>query len=218
MKQILLVLCILSIFPLTAIGIERFNTSSSLTLVSNYLIRGLTLTDDAPAVQGDVSLNLWNGAYITAWGSNVTKEAGSAEIDVFAGHKFTYSDDLSLNFSFNFYNFLKASHTNTSEFNVVLQYKILSARVAYTGDYFGSSSSSLYYNLALDIDIVKNIFIAMAIGQTQHEDSELAGEDFLDWKVSLGRSIGEYKLALNVSDTDGESNTQAFYISWNMSL
>jgi uncharacterized protein (TIGR02001 family) len=58
------------------------DVSGSLTVTSDYLSRGVTQTDNRPAVQGSIDLFNDDGLYAGAWVSNV---AGGSEVDLYAG-------------------------------------------------------------------------------------------------------------------------------------
>ena len=61
--------------------------SANMALTSNYVWRGMTQTDDAPAVQAGIDLD-YKGIYLGTWASNVNfgDANTSMEADVYAGY------------------------------------------------------------------------------------------------------------------------------------
>lgn len=64
--------------------------SGSATLVNDYIWRGLTQTFGKPALQVGVEMQHESGAYLGAWGSNVTERwipGANLELDVYGGFR-----------------------------------------------------------------------------------------------------------------------------------
>ena len=63
------------------------NLSSTVTLSSNYLFNGITLTEDDPALQPSLDWVSDSGWYVGTWGSNVSfVENTDREIDFYTGY------------------------------------------------------------------------------------------------------------------------------------
>ncbi len=65
-----------------------FSISANMTIASNYVWRGMTQSNDSPALQGGVDLE-YKGLYLGTWGSNVDfgDDDNSLEADFYAGYK-----------------------------------------------------------------------------------------------------------------------------------
>lgn len=67
--------------------------SGNVTLVGDYRFRGLSQTYTQPAIQGGVEYTSAVGAYVGAWGSNVSGNqflnGGSLELDLYGGYRWT---------------------------------------------------------------------------------------------------------------------------------
>ena len=76
-------------------------------LYSQYIFRGLTQTNEKPALQGGVDLTHSSGFYLGAWGSNISwltdgnidagetkyyKSGGSLELDLYGGYRYAFGD------------------------------------------------------------------------------------------------------------------------------
>lgn len=68
--------------------ISNVSVSANMALTSNYVWRGMTQSDNSPAVQGGIDLE-YKGFYAGTWGSNVEFGAGnvaSMELDIYGGY------------------------------------------------------------------------------------------------------------------------------------
>jgi len=69
--------------------LSEVGVSANAAMTSNYVWRGMTQSDDSPAIQGGFDLD-YKGFYVGAWGSNVnfkTNPDSSMELDAYGGYK-----------------------------------------------------------------------------------------------------------------------------------
>ena len=69
----------------------EFTVTGSAAIVSQYKFRGLSQSDNLPAVQASVTLSHKSGFYVAMWGSSATHNTspiniGGTEIDVYGGY------------------------------------------------------------------------------------------------------------------------------------
>lgn len=62
-----------------------FGVSANVAMTSNYVWRGMTQSDNSPAIQGGFDLD-YKGVYIGVWGSNIKIGNASMEFDSYAGY------------------------------------------------------------------------------------------------------------------------------------
>jgi uncharacterized protein (TIGR02001 family) len=88
------------VFAADPVPASDFTASYNVGLFSQYIFRGLTQTNNKPALQGGFDVNHKSGLYIGAWSSNVSwlrdnasigtalyNTGGSLEIDLYGGFK-----------------------------------------------------------------------------------------------------------------------------------
>lgn len=75
-----------------------FTVTGSVAVVSQYRFRGISQSDNKPAVQGSITLSHKSGFYIATWGSSTSGDftdtpvaPGGTEIDVYGGYTHTFS-------------------------------------------------------------------------------------------------------------------------------
>jgi uncharacterized protein (TIGR02001 family) len=65
---------------------SAFDVSGTATLTSDYVFRGVSLSDNDPAVQGSLEVQHVSGVYAGVWGSSIARYAGThVETDVYGG-------------------------------------------------------------------------------------------------------------------------------------
>ena len=78
---------------LPAAAAQTAPLSGSVTLAGDYRFRGVSQTYTQPAIQGGLEYASAPGAYLGAWGSNVSGNqflnGGSLELDLYGGYRFT---------------------------------------------------------------------------------------------------------------------------------
>jgi uncharacterized protein (TIGR02001 family) len=146
--------------------------SANVSLVSNYLYRGISQTGAEPAIQGGFDYAGTSGLYIGAWGSSISwlsdmggtsGSTGTApdiansglELDTYLGYKAT-AGAVAYDVGFLRYNYpgtYKSGITsaNTNEVYGALTYSIVTAKLSYSlGDLFGISKAkgSTYLDLS----------------------------------------------------------------------
>lgn len=71
---------------------EPFSVEASIAAVTDYRFRGVSLSDNDPALQTGVELSTRSGLYVGAWSSTIPNYSGArAEVDGYAGYRHTVS-------------------------------------------------------------------------------------------------------------------------------
>ncbi len=94
MRARLIAAIVAATVPAPLAGAQSPHTlSGSVALVGDYRFRGLSQTYTQPAIQGGVDFASPTGAYLGAWGSNVSGNqflnGGSLELDLYGGYRWT---------------------------------------------------------------------------------------------------------------------------------
>jgi uncharacterized protein (TIGR02001 family) len=207
--------------------------SYNVGLFSQYIFRGLTQTDNKPAIQGGVDYSHSSGLYIGSWASNISwledggnYKGSSMELDVYGGYRNTISDT-GIGYDVGLLNYIypgsKTSFGSTNaaftkpytlEAYGALTYKWLQAKVSYgITDIFGAENSdgSTYSELNANIPISDSGITANLHYGYQHFNGSVGGVSnnklytYSDWRVGLTKS---WSNGVNVggfyTDTDAE--------------
>lgn len=190
--------------------------SGGVAVVSDYVFRGVSQTDENPAIQGSIGwstdfnagelpLNLALGV----WGSNVDFNDGdeaTIEIDYSAalstelagfgvGVNYVYFSYPGANEDLN-YDYQEFGLTLEKDFEVVA----LSAGAYWSPDFFGSVGDAVYYSLGAEVPLPFEFSLAGHVGTQRFDRSGL--DDYVDWSIGLTRPVMGIDLSLTYYDTD----------------
>ncbi len=205
-----------------------FTPSSNVSLVSDYLYRGISQTGAGAAIQGGFDLAHSSGVYVGAWGSSISwlSDAGVAttaglELDTYAGYKGA-AGDVSYDVGFLRYNYpgtyvAGATKGDTNEVYGAVTYSIVTAKLSYClGDLFGVSKAagSTYAELNASYAIPDTgISLGGHVGQQTYKGETAAAladtATYTDYKLSASKDFSGYVVGLAYSST----NASAFYTS-----
>ncbi|MDT3672538.1 MAG: TorF family putative porin [Aromatoleum sp.] len=195
--------------------------TTNVAVVSDYAYRGISQTDERPALQGGFDYAHPGGFYAGVWGSNVswlndaetTSSSGnSLELDIYGGFKmplgplgldvgvlqYYYPGD----FDRAWRNDTGLDNPNTTEGYVGLSWSFLSFKYSYAfTDLFGldDSDGSQYFDLAAAYEIGDGLTLNAHFGRQR-----IAGpvDSYNDWKLGVTKSLAGFNLGLHYVDTD----------------
>lgn len=206
--------------------------SITLDAVSDYRDRGLSLSDDSPAIQGSLDWEHDSGLYLGAWATNVDfNDGGEAkyELDVYGGYTFAWADwdwDLMVNGIF-YPGASDALDYDLVEFSVSAEHTFgivkTKPSLTFSPDNFGDSGVAFYPQLELEAPIAETGFAATAsYGFQSIDDKARYGfGDYSDWSAGVKYTWNDIEFALQYIDTnlsnaqcpDGCDATAVFSIS-----
>lgn len=189
--------------------------SANVSLVSDYLYRGISQTSEDPAVQGGFDYaHAPSGFYVGTWASNVDF-AKSSEIDVYGGFSGELPGGLGWDVG-GLYYIYPGSNTEPEE-NFVEVYAStgytfpgefepsISAGVAYSPDFFGEDGDAVYLSGGLDLSLPQGFGLSFAVGWQDVEGDQTSGPegfDYLHYSIGVSKALGP--LGLSVSWNDAE--------------
>jgi|CXWL01.1.fsa_nt_gi uncharacterized protein (TIGR02001 family) len=190
-------------------GVANADVSSSITLTTDYVFRGISQSDGGPAVQGSFD---WSQdmVYAGAWASNVNFGGGtgeSMELDLYVGITPTtgpISWDLSLvgyfypgaddaGAEFDYYEGIAAG-----TFNVTEQMTI-GGKVAYTPEYFAELGNGTYYEINGGYALSDATSFSAGYGI---QEVDFATDSYSTWNVGVSHAMHGFTFGLTYSDTE----------------
>lgn len=197
--------------------------SANVALTSEYFFRGLSQTDDAPAIQGGFD---WEAEvakpvalYLGVWGSNVDFNEGAGvdgatvEIDFYGGLKGKFGNSgVTWDAGFIYYAYPGAASNLNYDFwelQAAVGYDFgvaaVTASINYSPDNFGESGDAYYPKLAVDVPIptVKGLSLSGYIAKQYIEKEVVFGTaDYVEWNFGVTYNVAGFDLSLNYTDTD----------------
>lgn len=195
-----------------------YSVSSNLTLTSDYVFRGVSQTNEDPAIQGGFDLALESGWYAGVWASNVGFGEGSTEADIYAGWSQPLNDNWALDFGVIRYLYPSGNGAgaefNYNEIYTNITFRDFNLNIVYSDDYFGTGVDSFYY-VAGDYGYQftekwsVNLHAGLNQFDSENELTQFLGaapttdDAYWDWSVTLNYSLTDsINLDLGYIDTD----------------
>lgn len=186
---------------------SEFTLSGGVTLASEYVFRGVSQSEEDPALQGTFILEHASGVYAAVWGSSgkFNDGAGNLELDYTVGYTH-YLSGVMLDFSVTYYTFPSdARKGDYFEFLGKAGYDfgrvILSAGAAYVPSgqnaYGNEDAIYVFGDVMVPIPNTK----ITAIGHLGYEDFG-GGSNKLDWRLGLATNLFGLDLEVSYVDTD----------------
>ncbi len=191
--------------------------SGNVALTSDYIFRGISQTNEDPAVQGGFDYVHDSGFYVGTWASSLEfgedssmVDPASMELDIYGGFAGKINDALSYDVSVLRYLYPGASNSLNYDYTEIggsLAYDFGAAAVTvgvyYSPDFFASSDKATYYYADLAVPLPAAFSVNFHVGhQTIDDNATFGTPDYTDYKVGVSKDIAGFGLALDWVDTD----------------
>lgn len=193
----------LAAFPAFAAN-SPHSIGGNLGFFSDYAFRGVSQTDEDPAIQGGFDYAHASGFYLGTWGSNVEFADANMEWDVYGGYKGKIAGDLGFDVGLLQYFYPGFSDADTLEAYGALSYKWFGLKASYsTTDYFGApeSDGTVYWDASFNYALPAAVMLGLHYGLTAGSGAQA---DYTDYKLSLAKEVGGFNLAVAYVATDGD--------------
>lgn len=197
-------------FPATAQAetqIGDFSLSANVGLYTDYAFRGVSQSNEGPAVQGGFDVSHTTGLYAGIWGSNVNFNDGDEakiELDYYAGYANEYNG-FAYDLGFIYYSYPGADSRLNYDFWEIagavgydFDFASLSGSVNYSPEFFGDTGDAFYTAAALDVPLPYDFTASAHVGYQTIDDAP----DYMDWGLGLGYDLHGFGLSLNYTDTN----------------
>lgn len=198
-------------------------------LTSDYRYRGVTQTQNDPAVQVGFALTHESGLYAGVWGSNVNFGGADPhlELDPYVGYatELPFAGKPTLDVGLWYYGYPSASDINWLELYAKLGFKdvltsgdSLLGAVNYTNDFAGLDENGWYVNATYNVPFAAGFGGVASVGYTKvdnYDFSDSGSEDdtYVDLKVGLTynvKSVSGLTAELAAIGTNIDANAQPY--------
>ena len=197
-----------------------FTIAGSATAVSDYRFRGISQSNEDPALQASVTLDHDSGFYAGAFASSLSDDLrpGEIELDGFVGYTREIASGTDLDVGIQLYGFPNnGSLTNASYFEPYASVRHtlgpVTAEVgaAYAWEQEGlAGNDSLHVFTDLRGGIPMSRFTVLGrVGYTSGPARFTGFSDYLDWRLGVQYVLGPATLGLDYVDTDIASGPDA---------
>lgn len=186
--------------------------TGSAALATDYVFRGVSQTDNDPAVQVGLEYGLELGSvapYLGIWGSNVNFTDANLEIDLSGGVRgkvrdvtwdlgFVYYAYPNARSSLN-YNFLELAAKAGYDFGPAA----LTLGLNYSPEFFAKSGDAIYLQANVDVPLPWGVTATAHVGhQWIKKNAVFGAPDYLDWSLGVAKEVMGLTLGLAYIDTD----------------
>lgn len=191
---------------------KYFDVSGSATLASNYIWRGVSQTDNAPAAQASMDLNSKMGVYLGFWGSNVNfsdsvADTATSELDLYVGYKNSFKH-IDYDIGFLRYIYPRTTRIDWNEPYLKLGYKWFSIGIHYSPNYSMLNEHSFYYNVGAHYTFpttkIKDLTVGASIGRSTISGT-LSDLSYTDYRIYASKNLTKH-LSLSVEWTNTNAN------------
>lgn len=206
-----------------AAGAAHAQTSANVALTTDYIFRGVSQSDNGPAIQGGFD---WSSQrfYAGVWASNVTEgiemnlyggvtpTTGPVEWDLgLIGYFYPGADDA--DGEFDHFEFLVGARTPVSDSVAI------GGGVHYSPDNFRNTGEAVYYELNAEYAPTPALLFSAAFGNQSIENPDgLPGgagrDDYNTWNIGAAYAIHGFTLDLRYHDTDIEAGSDIEFYTY----
>ena len=190
---------------------SQVELSGNVSIVSDYIFRGITQTSEQAAIQGGIDVGLPYSLYVGAWGSSVhfaDDDPAAAELDLYGGIAPTVSG-VDLDLGLIYYGYPAAGSANYDFIEVYggasRAFGPVTAGLtgAYSPEFFGESGPAFFGQAAASAGIPNTpLTLDVSLGRQWLEEVESVDPSYLVWTAGASVDVLGVSLLGTVSGTD----------------
>jgi uncharacterized protein (TIGR02001 family) len=200
---------------LSSTASAEIELSGNIGVVSNYMFRSVTQTDDSAAVQGGLDLEHASGFYAGTWASNVDfgDETGY-ELDLYLGYAGEVGNGIGYDVGYVYYAYPDSPDSiDFGEIYGEMTFSMFKAGLAYTINSDNDDSlfdtGDLYYYFGADLPLPMDFTLGLLVG---YYDFDVDGKNGVDasyghFSGSLAKDAGDFgEFSFNLDYADISEN------------
>ena len=195
-------------------ALAHAEVTGTVTAVSDYDFRGVSLSAKDPALQGSIDYAHDSGFYAGAWASNIdygNDVDGDIELDLYGGFAGEFGEGFGYDVGIVWYTYPGSSEEGSDiksypEIYAGLTYSFFELKQWYTNDYGGTDKDGLYTEANANFELPANFTLGLHLGYNYGDAFDAPpGEDdfdYLDYSIGVGYTLGHFDLNLKWVDND----------------
>jgi uncharacterized protein (TIGR02001 family) len=208
----------LAILLLFACGAAWGQTSGSVSVVSNYLFRGISLSEGNPVPQVNLSYDSPAGWYAGGFASRIALEGnpGTAQLVGYAGYSRRWLNGLSWETGATATQYLQNTAEDYMEVFAGLGSEHFSGRVYASPNYLGQNVRSLYAELNADYPFLERFHLLAHVGYLRVPPVSFATVSTrFDSRVGISAGLRDWNFQLSWVAIERSSATYPYYTAPN---
>jgi len=180
-----------------------FDVSMNAGIVSDYLFRGVSQSDNRGAMQGGLDIKHSSGAYVGTWMSSLNTGFADVEQDLYAGYGLNVTSDIALDLHYIEYTYPGVSGDGFSETHLGASGYGVTLGADYSNNVFGIGSSINYsagYSYSLPMDVT----LAATAGLYDFKKDKAYGtkSKYTYWNLGVSKKLVGINWTLSYNDTN----------------
>ena len=202
---------------LATASVAHAEITGTVTAVSDYDFRGISLSAKDPALQGSIDWAHDSGFYAGAWASNIDYGDGydgNIELDLYAGFAGEFAEGFGYDVGIVYYLYPDSSENRSRcrdleedceiadypEIYGALSWKWLELKQWYSNDLSGTDEDGFYTEGNASFELPANFTIDAHLGYNYGDAFDDA--EYLDYSIGVGYTLGNFDLGLKWVDND----------------
>lgn len=199
-----------------AVAGDEFEISGNIALTSDYRFRGISQSDEDPAVQGGFDVGFEPGFYLGTWGSSIdfgggndTGSFSTVELDYYGGWRGPIGDsDFGIDVGYAYYDYPGDTvdpKGDYQEFYLKGSWTTLVLGVAYSDDYYAKTGESWYFSGDYSFGLIDSLTMGLHAGYSSFDETGFLSndkDDYTDYAVSLTYNWASVDFSIAYVGTD----------------
>jgi len=199
--------------------------SGTVTAVSDYDFRGISLSATDPALQGSIDYSMDSGFYVGAWASNIDYGPdydGSIELDLYAGFAGETEMGLGWDVGLVWYLYPDSSSSATKdeisdypELYFGLTYNVFEFKQWYSNDLAGLDEDGFYTEANAGFELPANFGLNLHLGYSWGDawdspEVDFKDSQYFDYSIGVAYTLGNFDLELKWVDNTLSNGDYSF--------
>lgn len=178
--------------------------SATVTVVSDYVSRGVSFSDSHGALQASIDYGFANGIYLGAWTSDYDfGTEAEREVDSYLGFAHRFANGIGLDVGAAHYHFVHEPESNFNELWLGGSYGLVDAKLWYSADYFGTGGYEYYVETGVRLALPREWSLQLRAGYTFFGDA-VGWESYANGQLIVGRRFYGFDVALRGTATGND--------------
>ena len=205
---------------------SNWSASGNIALTSDYKFRGISQSNESPAVQGGFDLEHTSGFYIGLWGSTVDFDStsedfnGSLELDYYLGFSGDFGEsEWAWDLGYLYYDYPgdDGAKGDYAEIYASLDWKDFSLGIAYSDDYYGETGDFRYLSADYNPALGGGFELSLHLGYNEVEQGggflSSRQSTYTDYSIGISKELLGILFGLAYTGTDLEDE-DVFDTEW----
>ncbi|MFY0699697.1 MAG: hypothetical protein JXR04_02690 [Bermanella sp.] len=216
MKTLSKAVAVASLLSAGLMGAQVANAEVSFNaaLVSDYVFRGFSFSDNGPALQGGADYSHESGAYVGTWLSTTDDgEETGYEYDIYAGY-WMETNGLEIDLGYTTYNYDEGGY-DTAEIYANVTKGAVTASIYRDIDAYETTYLAAAYSMELPQDLALDLGVGYLLDGEDEDGFDVFGDDIIDLSASVSKSLDVVDVALTVThiEYDFAEDDNLFFLS-----